>query len=67
MSERQGQASRDRWVADRSGLGAGSVADETLEHCKLPDPQGQAVEDLRKRVGELESLVRSLAEERVGR
>jgi serine O-acetyltransferase len=34
-----------------------------LDHGKLPDPEGQAIEDLAKRVKELESLVHSLAEE----
>ena len=35
--------------------------EEPLEHGKLPDPQGQAVEDLARRVEELENLVRGLA------
>lgn len=39
---------------------------EELEHGKLPDPEGQAIEDLNRRIGELESLVRSLVEDRVG-
>jgi serine O-acetyltransferase len=34
-----------------------------LDHGELPDPQGQAVEDLAKRVLELESLVNTLAAE----
>ena len=44
-------------------------AEETLEHGKLPDPEGQAMDDLKKRVAELESVVRALsaARERVGR
>ncbi len=37
--------------------------DDPLEHGRLPDPQGQAVEDLRRRVEELESTIRSLSEE----
>lgn len=32
-----------------------------LEHGKLPDPQGQAIDELMRRVEELEALVRSLA------
>jgi serine O-acetyltransferase len=36
-----------------------------LEHGTLPDPEGQALEDLAKRVGELEGLVRQLAGERL--
>lgn len=42
-------------------------AEEMLEHGKLPDPEGQALEDLRKRVAELEQVIKSLAEERVAR
>jgi len=34
---------------------------DTLEHGKLPDPQGQAIDELAKRVAELESLVRTMA------
>ena len=36
-----------------------------LEHGTLPDPEGQALEDLSKRVSELEGLVRLLAGERL--
>ncbi|MFB3828593.1 MAG: serine O-acetyltransferase [Bryobacteraceae bacterium] len=35
-----------------------------LEHGKLPDPEGQAIEDLSRRVDELEQMVRQLASER---
>jgi len=35
-----------------------------LEHGRLPDPEGQAIEDLAQRVSELETLVRQLAGER---
>jgi serine O-acetyltransferase len=35
--------------------------EEPLEHGKLPDPQGQAVEELARRVEELEGIVRKLA------
>ena len=39
-----------------------------LEHGKLPDPEGQAIEDLARRVGELESQLRALlAEHEVSR
>ncbi len=34
-----------------------------LEHGKLPDPEGQAIDDLTRRVAELEEMVRRLAEE----
>jgi serine O-acetyltransferase len=37
---------------------------DTLEHGKLPDPQGQAMDELAKRVTELESMVRSLANDK---
>ncbi|MBI1896425.1 MAG: serine O-acetyltransferase [Acidobacteria bacterium] len=40
-------------------------ADEELEHGKLPDPEGQAIEDLTRRVQELEQLVRTLADEKL--
>lgn len=32
----------------------------TLEHGRLPDPEGQAIDDLARRVAELEDLVRQL-------
>jgi serine O-acetyltransferase len=35
-----------------------------LEHGKLPDPEGQAMEDLTRRVAELEAVVRHLISER---
>jgi serine O-acetyltransferase len=38
-----------------------STSNEILEHGKLPDPQGQAVEDLGRRVEELEQAIRTLA------
>ncbi len=37
---------------------------DTLEHGKLPDPEGQAIDDLKKRVAELESMVRTLADDK---
>lgn len=37
---------------------------QELDHGKLPDPQGQAVEELSRRVEALETLLRDLAEER---
>jgi len=33
----------------------------TLEHGRLPDPEGQAIDDLARRVAELEEMVRLLA------
>jgi serine O-acetyltransferase len=38
---------------------------DTLEHGTLPDPEGQAIDDLKKRVAELESMVRALANDKV--
>jgi serine O-acetyltransferase len=35
----------------------------TLDHGHLPDPEGQAIDDLARRVAELESLVRQLTRE----
>jgi serine O-acetyltransferase len=37
---------------------------DTLEHGKLPDPQGQAMDELSKRIAELESMVRMLANDK---
>jgi serine O-acetyltransferase len=45
-----------RVVKTRDGVGV-------LEHGSLPDPEGQAIDDLRKRVEELEQMVRLLAGE----
>ena len=47
-----------RSVRTRGGAGV-------LEHGTLPDPEGQALEDLAQRVSELEALVRQLAGDRV--
>jgi serine O-acetyltransferase len=38
-------------------------AKDPLEHGQLPDPQGQAVEDLIKRVAELEAQLRAMRQE----
>lgn len=40
------------------------VVNEELEHGKLPDPEGQAIEELARRVAELEKEVRALREGR---
>src|SRR3954462_13011592 len=39
---------------------------ETLEHGHLPDPEGQAIDELSRRVEQLEELVRDLSAQRVG-
>ncbi len=41
----------------------GQIADD-LEHGKLPDPQGQDLENMQQRVDQLEAVLRSLLEER---
>jgi len=38
---------------------------DTLEHGKLPDPEGQLIEDLARRIDQLEQTVKLLAEDRV--
>ncbi|MEO7599742.1 MAG: serine O-acetyltransferase [Opitutus sp.] len=41
----------------------GQIADD-LEHGKMPDPQGQDLENMQQRIDQLESVLRSLLEER---
>ena len=38
---------------------------EQLEHGKLPDPQGQAIEDMSRRIQQLEEAVRLLVDDKV--
>jgi serine O-acetyltransferase len=38
---------------------------DTLEHGKLPDPEGQLIEDLARRIDQLEQTVKMLSEDRV--
>ncbi|MBI3680224.1 MAG: serine O-acetyltransferase [Acidobacteria bacterium] len=38
---------------------------EVLEHGKLPDPEGQEIEELRARVEQLEAAIRALREEKI--
>lgn len=40
-------------------------SNEVLEHGKLPDPEGQAIEDLARRIDHLEELVRQLTSDRL--
>lgn len=40
---------------------------DELEHGKLPDPEGQAMDDLNRRVDELEETIRTLTEGRLAR
>ena len=43
----------------------GEIIDGDLEHGKLPDPEGQAREELSRRVEQLEALYRALVEEKL--
>jgi hypothetical protein len=38
---------------------------EALEHGKLPDPEGQAMDELSRRIEQLEAALRGLADERL--
>jgi serine O-acetyltransferase len=46
------------------GRVVGGAETDPLEHGMLPDPEGQAIEDLARRMAQLENLVRSLADEK---
>ena len=46
------------------GRVVGGAETEPLEHGMLPDPEGQAIDDLARRMAQLESLVRSLTDEK---
>jgi serine O-acetyltransferase len=41
----------------------GGTNDDVLEHGRLPDPEGQAIEDLARRIGQLEAQLQSLLKE----
>jgi hypothetical protein len=40
-------------------------AGDNLEHGNLPDPEGQLIDELTRRIEQLEAQVRMLAEERL--
>lgn len=42
-----------------------SRVDDNLEHGRLPDPEGQLIEDLSRRIEQLETQVKLLAEDRI--
>jgi serine O-acetyltransferase len=44
----------------------GESNDDVLEHGRLPDPEGQAIEDLAKRIEQLESQMQALLKEEQG-
>jgi serine O-acetyltransferase len=46
------------------GRVVGGAETDPLEHGMLPDPAGQAIDDLARRMAQLESLMRSLADEK---
>src|ERR1700691_1869937 len=46
------------------GRVVGGAETDPLEHGMLPDPEGQAIDDLVRRMAQLENLVRSLADEK---
>jgi serine O-acetyltransferase len=47
-----------------SGYDAGYDVD-ALEHGKLPDPEGQAIEELAQRVAQLEAMIQKLVDEKI--
>jgi serine O-acetyltransferase len=46
-------------------VGEGDSERDSLEHGNLPDPEAQAIDDLTRRVAELESMIHSLVDEKV--
>jgi serine O-acetyltransferase len=46
------------------GRVVGGADTDPLEHGRLPDPEGQMIDDLMRRVAQLESMVRSLTDEK---
>ena len=46
------------------GRVVGGAETDPLEHGTLPDPEGQAIDELARRVAQLENMVRSLADEK---
>ena len=46
------------------GRVVGGAESDPLAHGNLPDPEGQAIDDLSRRVAQLENLVRTLADEK---
>jgi serine O-acetyltransferase len=46
-------------------VGEGGYELDPLEHGKLPDPEGQAIDDLSRRVAELEAMIQSLVDEKI--
>jgi serine O-acetyltransferase len=52
-------------VTGEAGYEAGGGYDvDALEHGKLPDPEGQAIEELAQRVAQLEAMIQKLVDEK---
>ncbi len=45
--------------------GTGAIPEEPLDHGKLPDPEGQAIDELSLRIERLEAQLKSLLEDRI--
>ena len=53
-------------VTGEAGYETGGGYDvEALEHGHLPDPEGQAIDELSQRVAELEAMIRTLVDEKI--
>ncbi len=46
-------------------VGENATELDPLEHGKLPDPEGQAIDELSRRVAELEAMVKALTDEKI--
>jgi serine O-acetyltransferase len=46
-------------------VGEDDASLDSLEHGKLPDPEGQAIDELKRRVAELEAVVQVLLDEKI--
>ena len=46
-------------------VGGADAGFEPLEHGKLPDPEGQAIDELSRRVNQLESMLQALLDEKI--
>jgi serine O-acetyltransferase len=53
-------------VTGEAGYETGGGYDvDALEHGRLPDPEGQAIDELSQRVAELEAMIRTLVDEKI--
>jgi serine O-acetyltransferase len=51
----------------RSRVDTGVDTGDYLEHGTLPDPEGQLIDDLTKRIEQLEAQIKLLAEDRLAK